>query len=310
MHALRRDGLAALSAAVAALLLGLTPAAAQNPGQNSGQNSGPNAGQAAAAPASAIARPAAKTIGVPSQRQYSTALIVINAQGARLEGGKDGQKLVLEGVMPSATLFTSRPVRTVGHMVTPDMVALWRTGSFAKDPPNATLSVFEKGKDELSDVVVTLRNPRVSGSDLTYDVTVISGTLPKPGMGPASLFIDIIGLPFTPLSFAGVARRTAYRTVVWGGAAAAASAAAASAYYHPPAPFYSAPVPATYPVPVPTVHVTETVQAPPAPAPAVSSGQAAAVAKLKELKSLQSQGLISEAQYQAESQKLLNQIVQ
>jgi hypothetical protein len=64
---------------------------------------------------------------------------------------------------------------------------------------------------------------------------------------------------------------------------------------------------------VPTVHVTETIQAPPPPpaaAPAVSAGQASAVAKLKELKSLQSQGLISEAQYQAESQKLLNQIVQ
>jgi hypothetical protein len=42
----------------------------------------------------------------------------------------------------------------------------------------------------------------------------------------------------------------------------------------------------------------------------VSSSQASAVAKLKELKSLQSQGLITEAQYQAESQKLLNQIVQ
>jgi hypothetical protein len=37
----------------------------------------------------------------------------------------------------------------------------------------------------------------------------------------------IIGLPFTPLSFAGVARRTAFRTMVWGGAAASASAAAA-----------------------------------------------------------------------------------
>jgi hypothetical protein len=61
---------------------------------------------------------------------------------------------------------------------------------------------------------------------------------------------------------------------------------------------------------VPTVHVTETIQAPPAAAPAVNPAQAAAVAKLKELKSLQSQGLITEAQYQAESQKLLNQIVQ
>ena len=38
----------------------------------------------------------------------------------------------------------------------------------------------------------------------------------------------IIGLPFTPLSFAGVARRTAFRTMAWSGAAASASAAAAA----------------------------------------------------------------------------------
>jgi hypothetical protein len=30
-----------------------------------------------------------------------------------------------------------------------------------------------------------------------------------------SLFIDIIGMPLTPLSFAGAARRTAYRRAVW-----------------------------------------------------------------------------------------------
>jgi hypothetical protein len=40
----------------------------------------------------------------------------------------------------------------------------------------------------------------------------------------------IIGLPFTPLSFAGVARRSAYRSVVYSSAAvAAANASAASA---------------------------------------------------------------------------------
>ncbi len=38
----------------------------------------------------------------------------------------------------------------------------------------------------------------------------------------------IIGLPFTPLSFAGVARRTAFRTMMWSGAAASASAATAA----------------------------------------------------------------------------------
>ena len=50
--------------------------------------------------------------------------------------------------------------------------------------------------------------------------------------------------------------------------------------------------------------------APVAPAPAGTNTEAAIVAKLKELKSLQEQGLISEAQYQAESQKLLNQLTE
>jgi hypothetical protein len=252
----------------------------------------------------ALAAPAAAQVpaAAPVMAQL---LFVQGAAGVELGGG--GRTLTLKGLSPTTLFFSDRPVRIAGHYRTEEYLQFWKNGpdSFLKDPPNATLSVFEKGKDELADVVVTLRNPRLSGSDLTYDVTVISGTIPKAG-GPASLFIDIIGLPFTPLSFAGVARRTAYRTVVWGGAA---SAAAASAYYHPPAPFYSAPVPVTYPAPIPTVHVTETIQAPP-PAPAVNPAQAAAVAKLKELKSLQSQGLITEAQYQAESQKLLNQIVQ
>jgi hypothetical protein len=248
---------------------------------------------------------AARAVEVPAAAPVMAQLLFVqNAHGVEVGGG--GKTLTLKGLSPTTLFFSDRPVRIAGHYLTAEYLQFWKAGpdSFLKDPPNATLSVFEKDKNELSDVVVTLRNPRVSGNDLTYDITVISGTMPKTS-GPASLFIDIIGLPFTPLSFAGVARRTAYRTVVWGGAAAAASA-----YYHPPAPYSYAPVPVAYPPPVPTVHVTETFQAPPPAAPAVSSGQAAAVAKLKELKSLQSQGLITEAQYQAESQKLLNQIVQ
>ena len=212
-------------------------------------------------------------------------LFVQNAQG--FEVAADGRTLTLKGLSPTTLFFSDRPVRIAGHYLTAEYLQFWKAGpdSFLKDPPNATLSVFETGKDELSDVVVTLRNPRLAGNNLSYDITVISGTLAK-SSGPASLFIDIIGLPFTPLSFAGVARRTAYRTVVWGSAATAAAAT------HPVAPMvYAAP-------------------APPASAAAVSPDQAAAVAKLKELKSLQTQGLITEADYQAQSQKLLNQIVQ
>jgi len=241
--------------------------------------------------------------GAPVMAQL---LFVQNAAGVEIGAG--GKTLTLKNFSPTTLFFSDRPVRIAGHYRTDEYLQFWKAGpdSFLKDPPNATLSAFQKGRDELSDVVVTLRNPRVNGSDLTYDITVISGSLPPAGAGPVSLFIDIIGLPFTPLSFAGVARRTAYRTVVWGSAAAAGAAAAAAAhpYYYPPVP-----APVVYTAPAPTVHVTETIQAAPA-APAVNPSQAAAVAKLKELKSLQSQGLISEAQYQAESQKLLNQIVQ
>jgi hypothetical protein len=225
--------------------------------------------------------------------QMAQLLFVQNAAGVAFDA--TGRTMTLKGLAPTTLFFSDRPVRIAGHYRTDEYLRFWKDGpdSFLTDPPNATLSVFDAGNGELSDVVVTLRNPRVSGADLSYDITVIAGALPK-ATGPVSLFIDIIGMPWTPLSFAGVARRTAYRTVVWG-SAAAASAAATAAYYHPPAP-----VVVSYPAPA--VHVS-------APPP-VTGNQAAAVAKLKELKSLQAQGLISDAQYQAESQKLLNEIVQ
>jgi len=69
----------------------------------------------------------------------------------------------------------------------------------------------------------------------------------------------IIGMPFTPMSYAGVARRTAYREVAVtsaavaatsASAAAAASASAAAKAAAPPAP---PPAPAGGPVPIGTV---------------------------------------------------------
>jgi hypothetical protein len=200
--------------------------------------------------------------------------------------------LTLKGVSPMTVFFADRPVRIAGHFNTKDeYVPLWDEGkdSFLKDPPNATVSIYEKGQEQLTDVVVKLTKPRLAGRDLTYDIKVIEGKAPPKG-GACSVFIDIIGLPFTPLSFAGVARRTAYRTVMWDTAATSAAATAAMAA-HPT-----------------NVTVNETVSPP--SAPAVTNSQAEAVKRLKELKSLQQQGLITEAQYQAESQKLLNQIVE
>ena len=125
-------------------------------------------------------------------------------------------KLTLKGVSPITVFFSDRPERIAGNMATKVWVPFWSDGkdSFAKDNPNANLSILEKDK-ALEDIVVTLSNPVLAGDDLSYDVKVLQGAMPASG-GPASLFIDIIGMPLTPLSYAGVARRTAYRrAVMW-----------------------------------------------------------------------------------------------
>jgi hypothetical protein len=164
-------------------------------------------------------------------------LIVLNARGASLQG----QKLTLVGVAPNSIVFADRPVRSAGHVLTAHLLEEWGTGSdsFAKDPPNATVSVFSKDGSGVGDAVVVLKTPNLQGDRLTFDVQVLEGDLAGAD-GPASVFIDIIGMPWTPLSFAGVARRTAARAAWYG---AAASAAAAAPYYHPyypppPAPYY------------------------------------------------------------------------
>jgi hypothetical protein len=222
-------------------------------------------------------------------------LFVQNAEAVVIGNGT----LTLKGVSPMTVFFSDRPVRIAGHFNTKDeFVPLWDEGkdSFLKDPPNATVSMYQKGREQLEDVVVKLSRPRLKGKDLTYDITVIEGKAPQMG-GACSVFIDIIGLPFTPLSIAGVARRTTRRAVLWGAAATSAASTAAMTDYAAAA--------AAQPT---NITVNETVSPP--PAQAVTNTQAEAVARLKELKSLQKQGLITEAQYQEESQKLLNQIVE
>ena len=107
----------------------------------------------------------------------------------------------------------------------------------------------------VKDAVVVLKNPKLEGDRLTFDVDVLEGDIAG-GDGPASVFIDIIGRPFTPLSFAGVARRSAWRGAMYTGAAvagaAAVGAAAYGAYgYHPYAPYapYYRPPCGYYPLP-------------------------------------------------------------
>ncbi|APX78685.1 hypothetical protein BUW96_05110 [Achromobacter insolitus] len=162
------------------------------------------------------------------------ALIVLNARAARLENGK----LVLSGVAPNSIMFADRPVRAAGHVQTAHLLDEWAVGSnnFAIDPPNATISVLNRSGSAVTDAVVTLKSPKLDGDNLVFAVEILEGNLTD-AEGPASVFIDIIGLPFTPLSFAGVARRTAYRSAWYAGAAAAS----ASYYAHPRCGYYPLP---------------------------------------------------------------------
>jgi hypothetical protein len=136
-------------------------------------------------------------------------LFVQNARGIAYADGT----LTLKGISPVTVMFSDRPERIAGHMATARFVPFWGEGkdSFLKDPPNATLSFLED--EALADAVVELQDPNLAGDDLSYRVKVLEGEIPAQA-GLASLFIDIIGMPLTPLSVAGVRRRT-WRRAVW-----------------------------------------------------------------------------------------------
>jgi hypothetical protein len=146
--------------------------------------------------------------GASVKLEMVPSLIVMNSAGATLSG----QTLTLTGVTPNSIIFADRPVRSAGHVPTTQVLEEWTDagGSFAKDPPNATVSALAADGTPLRDVVVELRSPRLQGDRLTFDVRVLEGDLTGVN-GPASVFIDIIGMPLTPMSYAGVARRTARR---------------------------------------------------------------------------------------------------
>ena len=120
--------------------------------------------------------------------------------------------LTLKNVASETLYFSDRPDRIAGRITTAEFVEHWAKGddSFKENPPNAVLTVVEK--PEPKDVVDVLKNPRLKGKDLIYDVEVTDGDKSLSGE-MSSLSIDVIGLPATPLSYAGVARRTTRRTV-------------------------------------------------------------------------------------------------
>ncbi|AYG61930.1 hypothetical protein [Rhizobium jaguaris] len=131
--------------------------------------------------------PLQKTIGTVTPTGPVPSLAVINATGATLENNK----LTLTGVSPNSILFADRPVRAAGHVATEQFIMQWDEGknNFAKDPPNATVSVLGGDGSEVSDAVVTLKSPKIEGNNLTFEVSILEDSL-NGSSGPAAVFID------------------------------------------------------------------------------------------------------------------------
>jgi hypothetical protein len=122
--------------------------------------------------------------------------------------------LTLEGISPITLFFSDRPERIAGNMETSVFVPFWDRGknSFLADPPNTDISILEGNR--LHQVVAVLRDPVLSNDTLSYTAKVLQGEMPARA-ALVSVFIDVIGMPATPLSYAGVARRSYRRAVIY-----------------------------------------------------------------------------------------------
>ena len=141
--------------------------------------------------------------GTAGESETVELLFVQDAKGMSY----DGETLTMEDADPYTLFFSDRPERIAGHLTIEAFLEEVSKGadSFAEDPPNATLVVFDG--DKLHQVVLELpTKPQYRDGNLLFEVRVIEGTVPEPG-GASSLFIDTVGHPLSPGSVAGVHRR-------------------------------------------------------------------------------------------------------
>ena len=148
---------------VALLLSGAAPAFTQN------------------APSTPEHVPLQKTIG-QNGPDIVPSLIVMNARGASLQGGK----LILTGVSPNSIVFADRPVQAAGHTPTKHLMEEWA-------PNNQSDETFNADGTKIRDAVVTLKTAKLEGDKLTFDVDVLEGDLAG-GDAAAALFIDRFGV--------------------------------------------------------------------------------------------------------------------
>ena len=109
----------------------------------------------------------------------------------------DGKTLRLINVGQQTLYFSDRPVRVAGHLTMPAYMDEWKAGegpdNFGANPPNATLSVYEPGRNDNTLAVVEISHPLIDGKDLVYNYKVIKARCPR-AVDATALFIDWIGV--------------------------------------------------------------------------------------------------------------------
>jgi hypothetical protein len=135
-----------------------------------------------------------KTSDAASQSKAQL-MFVQSAEDLRVDPATETLRLVK--VNPQTLYFSDRPVRLAGHIKMADYLTEWTAkagkDNFSKNPPNATLSVYEPGQPDNTIVVVEITKPVIDGADLLYNYKLINGTMPAAG-GATALFIDWIGV--------------------------------------------------------------------------------------------------------------------
>lgn len=144
---------------------------------------------------SVIAAACAALLLVPEAKAADPEVHLLFVQGAKaMEADTSASTIRLIGVADQTIYFSDRPHRVAGLATTEAFVANWGVGedSFASNPPNATLMVYDAAADKHRASVLVLRDPLLDGDNLTYTYEVLGGTVPETG-GATGLFIDTFG---------------------------------------------------------------------------------------------------------------------
>lgn len=103
-----------------------------------------------------------------------------------------GKTLVLVDLAPTVPYLTTGSPIILGHISTGAFLDLW---SSSREPAvvvpwrPGVLSLADPERSPLGDAVVLLARPRIHDTGLTYDVTLVEGTLPS-SSGSCVLYVN------------------------------------------------------------------------------------------------------------------------